>query len=414
MKNKRTRIAFWGNFGTGNWGNECTLQAIVHNARRVAPEAELLCICSEPDDTEKRHGIPAFPISYLRRSGAAGSGRHLPRALRVLRRAAAEAREWGKTLSIARKLDAIVMTGTGMLTDDSEGAFGLPYDLFKWAVAARVCGGRVVFASVGVEPISSGPAKFFITSALRLAEYRSYRDLQSKERLQKAGFDDARDEVYPDLAFSLPSAADAKPAPAEREGAAREGRIVAVGIYAYRARGAAGDDDARAYRDYLDKIGSFIAWLLDHGYRVRVIIGDLTYDEAVLHDLRAVLDSKKIPRDTGRVEDAPAASVDEIMRQISAVDVVVASRFHNVLLALFLGKPVVSVSYNEKNDALMTAVGLEKYCQSIDDFDLRRLTEQITDIEANWGRLRSTIMTRGAAFRDDLEQQYRRIFGGDA
>ena len=412
MKTGRARIAFWGNFGTGNWGNECTLQAIVHNARRVAPEAELLCICSEPNDTQKRHGIPSFPISYLRRSGSSGAGRNLPRALRVLRRAAAEAREWGKTIGIARKLDAIVMTGTGMLTDDSEGAFGLPYDLFKWAVAARVCGGRVMFASVGVEPITSPAARFFIVSALRLADYRSYRDLQSKQRLQKVGFDDSRGEVYPDLAFSLPSS-DAG-GPAEPDAAHGVERTVAVGIYAYRARGAGGDGDAQAYREYLDKISSFIAWLLDHGNRVRVIIGDLTYDEAVLHDLRAVLDTKKIGRDGGRIQDTPAASVDEIMDQIAAVDVVVASRFHNVLLALFLGKPVVSVSYNEKNDALMTAVGLEKYCQSIDDFDIRRLTEQFTDIEANWGRIRSTIEARRASFRDHLDEQYRRLFGGGA
>ena len=53
----------------------------------------------------------------------------------------------------------VVMTGTGMLTDDSEGPFGLPYDLFKWSVAARACGARVLFASVGVEPIDSPVAR---------------------------------------------------------------------------------------------------------------------------------------------------------------------------------------------------------------------------------------------------------------
>ena len=42
------------------------------------------------------------------------------------------------------------------------------------------------------------------------------------------------------------------------------------------------------------------------------------------------------------------------MQQIAEVEVVVASRFHNVLLALLLGKPVVSIAYNQKNDALMT------------------------------------------------------------
>jgi polysaccharide pyruvyl transferase WcaK-like protein len=415
LKSRHPRIAFWGNFGTANWGNECTLQAIVHNARQLVPEAELICICSEPADTEKRHGIRAFPISDVRRRVATEPGampaRLLRRAampVRVLRRAAMEAREWVKTLSIARNLDAVVMTGTGMLTDDSEGAFGLPYDLFKWAVLARACGGKVMFASVGVEPILSPMSRFFIVTALRLAEYRSYRDLQSKEHLQRIGFAADRDPVYPDLAFSLPSAM----ADRGRGGPPGSGRRVAVGIYNYRNRGSGSPEDAAEYRDYLDKIGSFIVWLLDHECTVRVLIGDLAYDEPVLEDVRRWLDDRGVSRQGGRVEDHPAGSVEEVMDQIAEVDVVVASRFHNVLLGLFLGKPVVSISYNEKNDALMTTMGLAKYCQPIDKLDLGRLIEQFSDVLANGVHLRATIAARGSSFRDQLNEQYPFLFGG--
>src|SRR5215831_13634148 len=68
---KPLRIAFWGNFGTGNWGNECTLQAIIHNARERIPEAELSCFCFQPEDTLRRHGLPSFPITDLRMRGPA-------------------------------------------------------------------------------------------------------------------------------------------------------------------------------------------------------------------------------------------------------------------------------------------------------------------------------------------------------
>jgi polysaccharide pyruvyl transferase WcaK-like protein len=399
---RRPRIAFWGNFGTGNWGNECTLQAIVHNVRERVPEAELLCICSQPNDTVKRHGLTSFPISHARTNVAAQSRpKRLPKPLRVLRRASIELRDWVRTFGVARKLDAVVMTGTGMLTDDAEGAFGLPYDLFKWAVAAKAGGSKLSFVSVGVEPIESPIARLFIVTALRLADYRSYRDSQSKEHLKRVGFASGSDRVYPDLAFSLPKAL-ARPAAV----ASPAHRKIAVGIYNYRGRGLGSPADAAAYGGYLDKIGSFVMWLLDRDYAVRVLIGDLTYDAAVVGDLRKVLADKGIARHRDRFVDEPAASVDEVMRQIADVEVVVASRFHNVLLALLLGKPVVSIAYNEKNDALMAEMGLSRYCQSIDQLDLGRLIEQFGEIEEKAGSLRSAIALEADAFRGRLNEQY--------
>ena len=57
------------------------------------------------------------------------------------------------------------------------------------------------------------------------------------------------------------------------------------------------------------------------------------------------------------------------------------SRFHNVLLALMLGRPVVSMSYNEKNDALMREMGLAAYCQTLDELDPARLRVQFKSLE---------------------------------
>src|SRR5216684_4956249 len=57
-------ITFFGNFGTGNLGNECTLRAIVQNTRKHLPTAVVNCVCTGPKETTETHGIPAFLISY--------------------------------------------------------------------------------------------------------------------------------------------------------------------------------------------------------------------------------------------------------------------------------------------------------------------------------------------------------------
>ena len=83
-------------------------------------------------------------------------------------------------------------------------SFGFPYDVFKWSVAARLTGCKVRFVGVGVGPIYGRLSRIFIKTALAMADYRGFRDRQSRERLKQHGFERANDAVFPDLAFSLP------------------------------------------------------------------------------------------------------------------------------------------------------------------------------------------------------------------
>jgi polysaccharide pyruvyl transferase WcaK-like protein len=408
------RIGFWGNFGTANWGNECTLQAVVQYVRKSVPDAELLCLCSRPADTATRHGLQAFPINRARSEHVPteqARRRSLPE--RVVGRLTREVHEWSTALAVTKGLDVLVMTGTGMLTDSSEGPFGLPYDMFRWSLAARARGGHVRFASVGVEPIEHPLTKLFIGAALRLADYRSYRDRESLDHLVRMGLAPAQDAVYPDLAFSLPEgvvAAGAAPsARGDRPHADDSGsppvapgrRTVAVGLYDYKGRGLAGPKEHTLYRAYLEKVCAFTRWLLDHDYDVRVVLGDLTYDEAVLDDFRAAMGPL-----ADRIASRPARSVDEVLDQLAGVDFVVASRFHTVLLSLLLGKLVVSISYNEKNDVLLRQMGLGDYCQSIVDFDVARLIAQFVEIQDREGQLRPAIARKISSYREDLKRQY--------
>src|SRR5262245_55299262 len=59
---KPTKIVFFGLFGQQNWGNECTLQAMIYSVRKYVPDVELSCICTDPGDTSARHNISAIPI----------------------------------------------------------------------------------------------------------------------------------------------------------------------------------------------------------------------------------------------------------------------------------------------------------------------------------------------------------------
>jgi polysaccharide pyruvyl transferase WcaK-like protein len=397
------RIAFWGNFGALNLGNECTLAAAVYNFRVRLPQAELLAICREPADVVVRHGIGAIPMSQPREPY---EGLRRPNPLRMLVSLGREVGAWVRAFLEAGDIDALLVTGSGILSDEGEGTLGLPYELFKWSLVTKLRRKKLFFVSVGAESLTRRASQGLVKGALRLADYRSYRDSHSVRILQGVGFQTEHDVVRPDLAFSLP-----RP-PAGAAGLARAAwdgtrqRRVAVGLFNYRGRGVANAADAAAYQVYLDRICSLILWLLGRGDAVRVVLGDFAYDEKVRLDVRAELARRGLDLTNPAFIDTPAESFEQLVEQLGSVDFVIASRYHNVVLGLLLAKPVVSLSYEPKHNALMRDMGLGEYCQPLDDFTLDRLAEQLLRLEANATALSAVIAERTATNRARLAEQY--------
>ena len=400
----RQRICLFGAFGVGNLGNECTLQALLYNLRKYMPTAEISCVCSGPKEVASNYHISAFPI----RDSPLPSVKN--RAVRLLRRIFVgipiELRRWFRAFRTLKGVDMLVMTGTGMLGDVGISPFGLHYDILKWSIIAKLRRCKLLFVSVGVGPISSPLSKVFVKTALALADYRSYRDGFSKEYLEGLHFDTKGDNVCPDLAFSLPTTMI--PSSKSHDGHAT---VIGVGIIMYSQRRANLGNDESAYRNYIKKLSAFVTWLLEQRYTVRLLIGDAVYDHRARQDLRSVLEVAGIDYAQGKIIDEPASSVAEVLSQLASTDLVVASRFHNVLLALWLNKPVMAISFHEKVDSLMSGVGLSEFCQDIEHIDTNKLIAQFIALQQNAENLKSQIEQKGEAYQVALDEQYEHIFG---
>jgi polysaccharide pyruvyl transferase WcaK-like protein len=90
---------------------------------------------------------------------------------------------------------------------------------------------------------------------------------------------------------------------------------------------------------------------------------------------------------------------------------VVATRFHNVVAALLLAKPVLSIGYAAKNDELMADMGLAAYCPAIEELDVERLKEQLLRLRAEREEIAATIAARARAYRAALDAQHAALFG---
>ncbi len=146
-----------------------------------------------------------------------------------------------------------------------------------------------------------------------------------------------------------------------------------------------------------------VTWLLDREYDVRLLIGELGDPVSEFKRLLA----ERLPAcDLSRIVETQVASVQELLLQFADTDLVVATRFHNVLFALLSKKPTVSIAFHHKCTSLMNAIGLPEYCLPIDRLTTEGLIERVLDMEENSDRLRSLIGKRAERFREILEEQY--------
>jgi polysaccharide pyruvyl transferase WcaK-like protein len=394
MKAEPKLIGLFGMFGTGNIGNDGSLESMLRFLRTVAPQQPLLCICGNPAVVEAAFGIDAVPIYPGARRAAAGR-------TMLLRRAAGRASLWLHAARHLRRVQALIIPGMGVLDDFSVSPLGLgwPHDVLSWCLLGRLMGVKVIFASVGAGPIRHPISRWLMKAAARAAHWRSYRDTVSKAFMASIGFDVRNDPIYPDIAFRLPAPAVTRP-----QDEPERPLVVGVGVMAYSGWRNDANRGAAIYATYLEKMTTFVASLLDRGHLVRVLMGDQADRRAVDDLFRAV--RVRRPEIAGQsIVFAPAFTLHDIMEQMAGTDVVVATRYHNVVCALRIGKPTISIGYSEKNDALLAEMGLAEYCQSIEQLDVARLEEQTLQLITDRLDLEDQVRRVGAHFQQRLREQ---------
>ncbi|PJN40143.1 hypothetical protein CG747_13795 [Streptomyces sp. CB02959] len=380
------RVGVFGLLGSGNLGNDGSLEAVLGYLRAEHPEAAVDALCGGPEVVSARFGIPATRLHWYR-----GEYRTASRAGAVAGKGLGKLVDVFRTAAWVRRHDVVIVPGMGVLEATLPlRPWGFPYSLFLLCASGRLFGTPVALVGVGAAAIGNRPTRALVRWSARLAAYRSYRDAQSREAIRAMGVDTAGDAVHPDLAFALPtpeaSAASDAPGP------------VCVGVMDFHG---GNDDRARAeeiHRRYLDGTTLFVRALVEDGRPVRLLTGD-GCDAPVV---AAILDAVDSPLVTA----ADTASLADLMKETAAADTVVAIRYHNLICALRTGTPTLALSYAAKSDALMDRMGLGAYCHPAREVDTDRLLEQFRALEKRSAELRQTLAERNADATRQLDHQF--------
>ncbi|HTX27455.1 MAG TPA: polysaccharide pyruvyl transferase family protein [Streptosporangiaceae bacterium] len=389
------RVGLVGLLGQGNLGNDGSLEAVLDWLGAEYPGAILDFLCTGTDQMTARYGVPATRIRWYNTEAQAAPGKIglVAKGLMVPLGMMIDAVRIGTWV---RRHDVVMVPGMGVL----ETALPLrpwhtPYSMFLVSAFGRMFGTKVALVSVGASDIRQPLARRLVTAAARLAYYRSYRDVFSKDAMRRMGLDTSADPVYPDLAFALPVPRDVAAIPG----------MVGVGVMDFNGSNDERDQADRLHASYVANMKTFILWLVDNGRSVRLFTTDV-HDEPIMREVIADVRARRPQLAPAQIIAEPVSSLGELMRQIASVDTIVASRFHNVLCALKLAKPTVSVGYSAKFGALMEEVGLAEFCQSANSVDADRLIEQFTELESRSAQVHQMIIERTAENARLLNQQF--------
>lgn len=406
MGGSRT-IAVWGHYHGGNLGDELVVGTIIAAIRRRAPDTRIVAISMWPEDTEARHGVETYPISppdhpgdgrgpLTRLAGAIVGGPRARRAAGILRAVLREPAFVYRAWRTLQNVDTIVVAGSGQLLDEWRGPWLHPYTTFRWAMLARLRRVPMQYASVGAGPIDTALGAFFFRQALRHAAYVSVRDEHSANLLHGIGVDRPL-EVCPDIGYGFAAGELPSRRPSEEP-------TVGLNVMAHQDPRYRPTGDVRRYEAYVRKSAELVRALTAEGLTVRLFSSQPQSDLRVEEDIEALLDGPGLM--TSVVDEIDG--VDALVRAVQDLDVVVAARFHSVLLPLLLGIPALGLAYNPKTNELLRMVGQPDRCFDIDAFDVDEL---VRSVNALLREPQDEVGERVAAHRAAVEAQFDTLFG---
>ena len=392
------RIGLLGILGSGNSGNDASMESVLAYLRDAHPDAIVDAMGGgSPEEMKSRYGIGATPLYWYMRYDRRTSG-----VAAILVRALGKGFDVFRTMAWVRRHDVVIIPGAGVLEVTLPvRAWGFPLTLFQVALSGKLFGTKVALVSVGADDIKQRVTRWLSDSTARLAFYRSFRDVHSLEAMRRRGIDTSRDRVYPDLVFGVPT-------PPYNPG---DMDVVGVGVMAYYG----GNDDRQQageiHSSYVEKMSRFTRWLVDSGHQVRLFGGDSKFDWDIAERILADVQRERPGLHSLALTAEPASSYAELMQLMSPAGIILATRYHNVMCALKLCKPTLSLGYSRKFVDLMGDMGLAEFSQFADSFSVEQLIRQFEDAKKRHGELRRQMAYRNAANRRALDEQFAILSG---
>ena len=141
-------------------------------------------------------------------------------------------------------------------------------------------------------------------------------------------------------------------------------------------------DGGAGFGAYIDSIAGLVASASARGFQP-VLFGSQRADERALDLVQERLDSRA--PELGEVERRMPPTLADLIALIDESDVVVATRYHGILLGVLRGRPTVGICYQSKSRRLLEMAGLPEYAFDAADLHDASILDRLTNITGAGG-----------------------------
>ena len=382
----RPKIALLAPYSFGNLGNAALQRALIERFSGIFPAAELLGCYVDPAQRELpavtpfpfHRDVRHFAYSAQSKPGSVASANPaatevrktfskklksialVARTVSTMRSCLGFLRSFFGEIAFLRKaykfagtIDLFIVGGGGQLDDLWGGPWSLPYSLFTWALLAKLHGKRLLILNVGAESITTATGRWFLGRVLAYSQFHSFRDAPSRAMAVSLGSPEPN-PLSPDLAFSLAARAVSGPRPAGP-------LVVGISPMSY------GDPrywpavKVQAFLNYTRVLAKVSANLANSGHSVVLFPTQIRMDATLIEEIYCAAGPQLLPEARGRLRVAEVGSLNDCLELLPALDLVLASRFHGVLLPMLTGIPIIAISAESKLTELLADFGVSQF-----------------------------------------------------
>jgi polysaccharide pyruvyl transferase WcaK-like protein len=421
------RVALLTPYTGNNFGDAAIQDAFIVNLGRRLRGAQFSGITLNCENFVQRHGVRAYPLCASNRpfygmmhpssvvakaskswEGRATKSRKRPATVLMLPLRKAYAffatlrNEIGHAYHGYRFLrahDLLIVSGGGQLDEEWGGTYGHPYALAKWALLSYMARIPFAVASVGACKSSSSTTKLFLSLALAVASYRSYRDQGTKEIACTLLGRARGDSVVPDAAFGAHSLHGQVSPSSNAPG------TVALSLISYCKPGHWPNEEEETYRRYLREMAGVVSSLLERGTQF-VIVWSAVEDKIVLEDLLSLLGRDDLDRLSRQSTVPQIRGWQELFGVLSGCRFLIASRLHNIILGFAARKPVIAISFDRKVDQVMEDLGQDDFLLQIRTFACGEVISKVDKVFLSEKRIVGDLNLSQRQMEDAFDKQY--------
>ncbi len=371
VKSSVKNVLIVGYFGYNLIGDEAILEAMLSDLRKLVSNIHFYVTSQAPQETKTTYNVEAIPICNTK-----------------------------VIIDVIPKCDLVIVGGGGIFNEyakwHGEEFLRLNQDFNVFCasipILAAIYGKPCMIYAVGVEPLYSPIAREHVGNAFAVASMATVRDSGSRKVLESTPAPIQKIEVTADPCFRLPNARLTALKLLAKHGVKFEGNFIGVQLRHWNPGIQNLKADPNKWENEVAQ--SLDAFVTSKGMNVVFLPFQQSNLWAFSDDrpvLKRVQNQMRHKQKTYMLKEE--LKPGEISSIIAGCDLVLAMRFHSVILSVKNTVPCVAIAYSLKVKTAMESSGLGKFALGLDELTVKNLTDILEKCYKERETLRNNLKT---------------------